>query len=99
MQKGDELKIPDITRLYKGPQNEFEVEIVFAEEGGVSPKESHPFLELIIVTDGSITLKRSDKEEDLNYSSSVLIEVPAGVEHVIKNDIPTKLVIIHPRRI
>ena len=46
MQKRDELKIPDITRLYKGPQNEFEVEIVFAKEGGVSPSESHPFLEL-----------------------------------------------------
>ena len=91
-------KIPDITRIFKGANNEFEVEIVFVEEGS-SPKESHPFLELIIITDGSITLKRSDKEEDHTYTSPVLIEIPAGVEHVISNESPARVVVIHPHRI
>jgi quercetin dioxygenase-like cupin family protein len=68
MQKVDELKIPDITRLFKGSKNEFEVEIVFAEAGSVSPKESHPSLELIIVTDGTITFTRSDNKGDLENS-------------------------------
>ena len=93
------MKIPDITRIFKGASNEFEVEIVFAEEEASSPKESHPFLELIIITDGSITLKRSDKKEDQNYTSPVLIEIPAGVEHVITSDKPARVVIIHPHRI
>jgi len=57
------------------------------------------FLELIIVTDGSITLERSDKEEVHSFSSPVLIEIPAGVEHVISSDTPVRAVIIHPHRI
>lgn len=30
---------PDITRLFKGARNEFEVEVVFANDMGSSPKE------------------------------------------------------------
>ena len=93
------MNIPDITRIFKGANNEFAVEIVFGEEGASSPRESHPFLELIIVTDGSITLERSDKEEVHSYAAPVLIEIPAGVEHVISSDTPVRVVIIHPHRI
>ena len=36
------MEPPDITRVFKGARNEFEVEIVFADrEGGKSPKEGH----------------------------------------------------------
>ena len=33
----------DITRVFRGAANEFEVEIVFTELGKHSPKESHTF--------------------------------------------------------
>ena len=33
------MQPPDITRVFKGPQNEFEVKIVLAREGNQSPKE------------------------------------------------------------
>jgi len=48
---------PDITRLFKGARNEFEVEVVFANDMGSSPQESHPFHELIVVTEGSISIE------------------------------------------
>jgi quercetin dioxygenase-like cupin family protein len=44
--------MPDITRLFKGPQNEFEVEVVFAEQGDQSPSEAHPFEEIIVTLAG-----------------------------------------------
>ncbi|SFH27604.1 hypothetical protein SAMN05660649_04547 [Desulfotomaculum arcticum] len=92
-------KIPDITRLYKGARHEFEVEIVFAESGSRSPRESHNFDEIIVMTDGAITLKRSDREEVTSYDKApAFIEIPAGVEHVIETMTPAKLVIIHPNR-
>ena len=93
------MYVPDITRLFKGAGNEFEVEIVFAEQAGSSPKESHPFHEVVVVTSGSITVERSDGEKTRTNSQYSLIEIPAGVEHVISsNGTPTKIVIIHPNR-
>lgn len=35
------MEPPDITRVFKGPHNEFEVEFVFAQEGKQSPNEGH----------------------------------------------------------
>ncbi|MTI84831.1 MAG: cupin domain-containing protein [Firmicutes bacterium] len=92
-------KIPDITRLYKGARHEFEVEVVFAPGGGQSPRESHNFDEIIVLTEGTITLERSDREEVVHYDKTpAFIEIPAGVEHVIGSTAPAKLVIIHPNR-
>ncbi len=91
---------PDITRLFKGARNEFEVEVVFANDMGSSPKESHPFHELIVVTEGSISIERDGKKDDSIYKPFSLIEIPAGVEHVISaEEPPTKVVVIHPKRI
>jgi quercetin dioxygenase-like cupin family protein len=94
------MYVPDITRVFKGARNEFEVEIVFAEERGESPRESHPFDELLVLLEGDIELERSDEEATQTYSPTCLVEIPAGVEHVIKNHTPpTKLIMIHPRRV
>ena len=41
------MQPPDITRVFKGPQNEFEVKIVFAREGNQSPKEGHTYDETV----------------------------------------------------
>jgi len=35
---------PDITRVFKWPGSEFEVEIVFAHEANPSPKEGHTLM-------------------------------------------------------
>ena len=95
----ENLKIPDITRLFKGPRNEFEVEVVFGEVGNRSPRESHPFAEIIVVAAGSIKLERSDEEKISLYKSPGFVVIPSGVEHVIEpEETPTRLVIIHPER-
>ena len=93
------MNMPDITRIFKGAKNEFEVEIVFSDEAGGSPRESHPFSELVIVTDGSVQLERSDKEEVQSYTAPALVEIPAGVEHVLSSDAAMRIVIIHPHRV
>lgn len=93
------MKPPDITRVFKGPANEFEVEIVFANEGNQSPKEGHAYDEIIVVTDGTISLERSDREEIETYSPFDLIFLPKGTVHQITvEEAPVKLVIIHPDR-
>ncbi|MDT8402836.1 MAG: hypothetical protein RQ743_14215 [Bacteroidales bacterium] len=95
----ENLKIPDITRLFKGPRNEFEVEVVFGEIGHQSPRESHPFDEIIVVVAGSIKLERSDENKISSYKSPGFVVIPSGVEHVIEPvETPTKAVIIHPER-
>lgn len=93
------MKTPDITRVFKGAQNEFEVEIVFASEGGQSPKEGHTYDEIIVVTDGVIDLERSDREEISTHSKYETIFLPKGTVHQITiKETPMKLVIIHPDR-
>ena len=93
------MQKPDITRVFKGPGNEFEVEIVFAREGNQSPKEGHPYDEIIVVTDGVIELERSDQEGIETYSKNDYIFLPKGTVHQItaKNGL-VKVVIIHPDR-
>ena len=93
------MQPPDITRVFKGPQNEFEVEIVFAREGNQSPKEGHRYDEIIVLTDGVIELERSDREEIGTHSKHETIFLPKDTVHQITvKKAPVKLVIIHPER-
>ena len=93
------MQPPDITRVFKGPGNEFEVEIVFAEESGQSPKEGHTYCEIIVVTDGVIELERSDQEGIAVHSKYDYIFLPKNTVHQITvKKAPVKVVIIHPER-
>ncbi len=90
---------PDITRLFKGPDSEFEVEVVFAQLGDKSPRESHPFHEIILILEGSINLERSDEGQTKKCKPRDLIEISPGVDHVLTvQETPTKLLVIHPER-
>jgi quercetin dioxygenase-like cupin family protein len=90
---------PDITRVFKGAQNEFEVEIVFAREENQSPREGHTYDEIIVVTEGVIDLERSDREEISTHAKYDTIFLPEGTVHQITTkETPVKLVIIHPDR-
>ena len=91
--------MPDITRLYKGPRHEFEVEMVFGGTEDISPKEAHEFEEFIFVARGSIILTRSDHPDPETFNAPSFIHLPAGVVHVIDlQEEMTQLVIIHPDR-
>ena len=91
--------MPDITRLFKGPDNEFEVEVVFAQLGDNSPRESHAFREIILILEGSISLERSDEKQICIFMPLDLIDLPPGVDHIISiRETPTKLLVIHPER-
>lgn len=93
------MQPPDITRVFKGPGNEFEVEIVFAHEGNQSPKEGHTYDEIIVVTDGVIELERSDRKAIETYAKYDYIFLPKNTVHQITvKEVPVKLVIIHPER-
>ena len=94
------MQPPDITRVFKGARNEFEVEIVFAQEANQSPKEAHTYDEIIVVTAGVIELERSDREGVETYSKYDSVFLPKNTEHqVTGKEVPVKLVIIHPDRI
>ncbi|MFW5489530.1 MAG: cupin domain-containing protein [Desulfovibrio sp.] len=89
--------IPDISRLFIGARNEFEVETVFAEKGAVSPDESHPFDEIFVLLEGEIELETDDGVETI--SGLTMRSIPAGTRHVTRVlTTPTKVVIIHPNR-
>ena len=93
------MQPPDITRVFKGVKNEFEVEIVFAQEGNQSPKEGHTYDEIIVVVDGVIELERSDREVIETHSKIDYIFLPKGTVHQITvKEAPVKIVIIHPER-
>ena len=93
-----DFPIPDISRLFIGARNEFEVETVFAKEGSVSPDEAHEFDEILVLLDGTIELQLDEEVETL--SGLTLKEIPAGTRHVIKSkETPTRIVIIHPNRL
>jgi quercetin dioxygenase-like cupin family protein len=93
------MQPPDITRVFRGARNEFEVEIVFAQEANQSPKEAHTYDEIIVVTNGVIELERSDREGIETYSKYDYIFLPKNTEHQITGkEVPVKLVIIHPDR-
>ena len=93
------MQPPDITRVFRGARNEFEVEIVFAQEANQSPKEALTYDEIIVVTNGVIELERSDREGKETYSKYDYIFLPKNTEHQITGkEVPVKLVIIHPDR-
>ena len=93
------MQPPDITRVFKGPGNEFEVEIVFARQGNQSPKEGHVYDEIIVVTDGVIELERSDRQGIETHSKYDYIFLPRDTVHQITvKEAPVKVVIIHPER-
>ena len=93
------MQPPDITRVFRGARNEFEVEIVFAREGNQSPKEGHTYDEIIVVVDGVIELERSDREEPSTHSKYDTLFLPSSTVHQITvKRAPVKLVIIHPER-
>jgi len=93
------MQPPDITRVFKGARNEFEVEIVFAQEANKSPKEGHTYDEIIVVTNGVIELERSDREGLETHSKYDYIFLPKNTVHqIIAKEVPVKLVIIHPDR-
>ena len=93
------MQPPDITRVFKGTQNEFEVEIVFARQGNQSPKEGHTYDEIVVVADGVIELERSDRKEISTHSKYDCIFLPKGTVHQITvKKAPVKVVIIHPER-
>jgi len=93
-----DFPIPDISRLFIGAKNEFEVETVFAKQGAVSPDEAHEFDEILVLLDGTIDLQLDGEVETL--SGLTMKEIPAGTRHVIKaKETPTRIVIIHPNRL
>jgi quercetin dioxygenase-like cupin family protein len=93
------MQPPDITRVFKGLQMEFEVEIVFANEGNQSPEEGHEYDEIIVVTEGVIDLTRGPDTEPETYSSYETVVLPAGTVHQLTvKEAPVKLVIIDPDR-
>jgi quercetin dioxygenase-like cupin family protein len=90
--------IPDISRLFIGARNEFEVETVFAEQGAVSPDESHPFDEIMVLLEGELDLELDSGVETL--SGLAMKKLPAGTRHVTRvKKAPAKVVIIHPNRV
>jgi len=90
--------IPDISRLFIGAMNEFEVETVFAKEGSISPDEAHEYDEILILLDGKIDLQLGDEVETL--TGLTMKEIPAGTRHIIMTkETPTRVVIIHPDRL
>lgn len=91
------MQPPDITRVFKGANNEFEVEIVFAGEGNQSPKEGHTYDEIIVVAEGVIELERSDRPNKSTHPKYDTIFLPKSTVHQITiKEAPVKLVIIHP---
>lgn len=90
--------IPEIARLFIGAMNEFEVETVFAEKGSISPDESHPFDEILVLLEGEVELETDNGVETL--SGLAMKKLPAGTRHVVHvKKTPTKSVIIHPNRV
>ena len=93
------MQPPDITRVFKGLQMEFEVEIVFANEGNQSPEEGHDYDEIIVVTEGVVDLTRGPGTEPETYGKYEMVVLPAGTVHQISvKKAPARLVIIHPER-
>ena len=93
------MQPPDITRVFQGARNEFEVEIVFSQEANQSPKEGHIYDEIIVVTYGVIDLERSDRKAIETHSKYDSVFLPKNTVHQITaKEVPVKLVIIHSDR-
>ncbi len=90
--------MPDITRLFKGPKNEFEVEVVFAKAGENSPQESHSYEEIVLLLEGAVDIKLSGQDKARSLKPLDLLKISAGTEHKIFTKTPMKLLVIHPNR-
>ena len=90
--------MPDIIRLFKGARNEFEVEVVFAEGGDQSPRESHTYDEILLVLEGTVNIELSNEEKGRSLKPLDLVKIPAGVEHVMTGNTKAKILVIHPDR-
>lgn len=91
--------MPDITRLFKGRKNEFGVEVVFAKAGEKSPKESHSYIEIVLLVEGSINIDMPGSRGGRGYRPYDTIMIPPHSEHQIEAVVDnTKIVIVHPDR-
>ena len=91
--------VPFISRLFVGPANEFETELVFAPQGAQSPREAHSYDEILVVVTGKIQMTFEDPNAPEIHEANAMITIPAGTTHqqtILEDD--TKLVIIHPDR-
>jgi quercetin dioxygenase-like cupin family protein len=91
--------IPFISRLFVGPANEFETELVFAPKGAQSPREAHTYDEVLVVVAGRVQITFENLSAPEIHEANALITIPAGTTHqqtILEDD--TKLVIIHPDR-
>lgn len=92
--------LPFISRLFVGVFNEFEAEVVFAEKGMVSPREAHPFLELIVFVEGKFEVTYDNIDEPEVVEAPALREIIAGTMHqVTPLAAHNKAIVIHPDRI
>lgn len=93
-------EMPFISRLFIGPFNEFEAEVVFAKKGMISPREAHPFLELMVFVEGKFKVTYDNLEDPETIESPALIKIPANTLHqVTPLDDHNKAIVIHPDRI
>lgn len=91
--------MPDITRMFRGIHNEFEVEVVFAGPDDVSPSEAHPYDEYVFLAEGVLLVTREDRKEPERVAGPAFLHIPPGVHHVFDvQEEPTRVVVIHPRR-
>ncbi len=91
--------LPFISRLFVGVFNEFEAEVVFAEKGMVSPREAHPFLELIVFVEGKFEITYDNIDEPEVIVAPAMREITAGTMHQVTPLADhNKAVIIHPDR-
>ena len=91
--------IPFISRLFVGPANEFETELVFAPKDAQSPREAHGYDEILVVVTGKMQITFEDPDVPEIHEAPSLISIPAGTTHqqtVLEDD--TKVVVIHPDR-
>jgi quercetin dioxygenase-like cupin family protein len=91
--------MPDITRMFRGPLNDFEVEVVFGGVEDTSPYEAHTYEEYVFLAEGEIVVTRDDRDEPETFTGPAYLHVPIGVMHSfdLRKD-PTRLVVIHPAR-
>ena len=91
--------MPDITRMFRGPLNDFEVEVVFGGTEDTSPYEAHTYEEYVFLAEGEVVVTRDDKDEPERFTGPAFMHVPTGVMHSFDlRTTPTRLVVIHPAR-
>ena len=74
----EERPIPFISRLFVGPANEFETELVFAPKDAQSPREAHSYDEILVVVTGKIQITFEDLDAPEIHAAPALVDIPAG---------------------